>query len=69
MSRVLPSSPNLEHLRKEAKSLLRDASRGDAAALQAIPPVGQFPLRRPPHSPTPNGTVGEKKIWIRGGVR
>lgn len=36
MSRELPAKPNLEHLRKQAKALLRQAQQGEAAA------VGRF---------------------------
>ena len=34
MSRELPAKPNLEHLRKQAKDLLRDFERGEPAAVE-----------------------------------
>ncbi len=34
MSRELPAQPNLEHLKKQAKELLRDFQRGDGVALE-----------------------------------
>ncbi|HEV7706315.1 MAG TPA: ankyrin repeat domain-containing protein [Gemmatimonadaceae bacterium] len=34
MQQQLPASPDLDHLRKQAKSLLKDARAGDTAALQ-----------------------------------
>jgi ankyrin repeat protein len=40
MSRVLPGRPNLQHLRKQAKTLLRDYLAGEPAA------VDQFPTRK-----------------------
>jgi hypothetical protein len=36
MSRTLPSRPNLEHLRKQAKALLRGYPVGDVAALASF---------------------------------
>jgi len=33
MSRELPAKPNLEHLKKQAKDLLRECQQGDAAAI------------------------------------
>jgi ankyrin repeat protein len=38
MSRVLPARPSLEHLRKQAKALLRDFNGGDADAIAAFGP-------------------------------
>lgn len=43
--RSLPDRPSLEHLKKEAKALLRDAQRGDAAArgrFAALPAFSQL---------------------------
>ncbi|MEO7084752.1 MAG: ankyrin repeat domain-containing protein [Gemmatimonadaceae bacterium] len=48
MSRVLPASPNLEHLKKEAKVLLRAASRGEPEALERFRAVGHFSAAAPP---------------------
>ena len=45
--RSLPDRPNLDHLRNEAKALLRDAQRGDATALRrfaALPAVANLSL-------------------------
>ena len=36
MSRELPAKPNLEHLRKQAKHLLRDFQRGEPAAVERL---------------------------------
>ena len=47
MSRVLPDSPNLEHLKKEAKSVLRDALHGDTAALERFRRIGSFSAANP----------------------
>jgi len=38
MSRTLPAAPSLEHLRKEAKALLRAAREGDPAAAERLGP-------------------------------
>ena len=45
MSRTLPARPNLEHLRKQAKALLREYLAGDAAA------IASFGRRRPDAPP------------------
>ena len=54
MSRELPPRPNLEHLRKQAKELLRAIERGDAAALDraraaARPPAAALKLADAQH--------------------
>ena len=45
MSRTLPTRPSLEHLKKQAKALLRDFTAGDAEAVAAFGP------RRPGAAP------------------
>src|SRR5690242_19047923 len=42
MSRELPENPNLEHLKKQAKDLLRDAQQGDAAAIERFRSLASF---------------------------
>jgi hypothetical protein len=48
MTSTLPASPNLDHLKKQAKDLLRDARAGEAAALQrfieTLPAAHGLPL-------------------------
>ena len=39
--RPLPARPSLEHLRKQAKDLLRDARSGDASAIARITAVNR----------------------------
>ncbi|MGH9612750.1 MAG: ankyrin repeat domain-containing protein, partial [Bryobacteraceae bacterium] len=36
MSRDLPKQPNLEHLKKQAKELLRNFQQGDSAAVERL---------------------------------
>jgi ankyrin repeat protein len=48
MSRVLPGNPSLEHLKKEAKVLLRAALHGDKAALERFQTVGRFSAAEAP---------------------
>src|SRR5438309_8415355 len=43
MSRELPERPNLEHLRKQAKALLREIQQGEAAAMERIRSIASFP--------------------------
>lgn len=42
MSRILPVSPSLEHLKNEAKSLLRAQQKGDVAACPVLRRLRQF---------------------------
>ncbi|HYL99393.1 MAG TPA: ankyrin repeat domain-containing protein [Blastocatellia bacterium] len=42
MSRELPVKPNLEHLKKQAKQLLRDVRQGDAAAIDRFHTLPSF---------------------------
>jgi len=42
MSRELPEKPNLEHLKKQAKDLLREAQQGDAAAIERFRSLASF---------------------------
>ncbi|SPE26083.1 Ankyrin [Candidatus Sulfopaludibacter sp. SbA6] len=42
MSRELPEKPNLEHLKKQAKELLRQCQQGDAAAIERFGSVVSF---------------------------
>ena len=42
MSRELPEKPNLEHLKKQAKDLLREAQQGDAAAIERFSSLASF---------------------------
>jgi len=43
MSRILPASPSLEHLRKQAKELLRDFERDDPVAIERLRVEGSRP--------------------------
>lgn len=42
MSRELPPKPNIEHLRKQAKDLLRNYQHGDPAAIEHFGSVASF---------------------------
>src|SRR5580704_4390478 len=42
MSRKLPVKPNLEHLKKQAKDLLREVEQGDASATERFRSVISF---------------------------
>ena len=42
MTRLLPPRPNLEHLRKEAKALLKAHARGDAQACETLRALHRF---------------------------
>jgi ankyrin repeat protein len=48
MPRILPTNPSLEHLRKQAKDLLRDFERDDPAAVERLRVEGSLPGSAPP---------------------
>ena len=47
MSRELPAKPNLEHLRKQAKDLLREFERGEPAAIERLRPISLSTSAKP----------------------
>ena len=42
MSRDLPAHPNLEHLKNQAKELLKDFERGNPAAVERFRSLGSL---------------------------
>jgi hypothetical protein len=44
MSRILPTSPSLEHLKKQAKELLHAFERADPAAIERLREEASLPL-------------------------
>lgn len=46
MSRELPAQPNLEHLKKQAKELLRDFQQGSTTPAHDFAPLYQRPRLR-----------------------
>lgn len=62
MPRVLPSRPNLEHLKKQAKDLLRDLRQGDLAAAERLRTGASLP-----RSARPTLTEAQRAVALEYG--